>query len=46
MLSRVLSATVNGVRAYARTPTRSEKPPRPDRVFFNVDPSIGVTQVL
>ena len=46
MFSRVLNATVNGVRAYARAPMRSEKPPKPVRVLCNVESSMGVTQVL
>jgi hypothetical protein len=36
MDSRVESATVRGVKAYASAPTLSENPPRPVRVLWSV----------
>jgi hypothetical protein len=46
MDSRVESATVKGVRAYAKAPTRSPHGPMPDLVFFKVLFLIGVTHVF
>jgi hypothetical protein len=44
--SREQRAIVSGVKAYARAPTRSAKPPRPERVLDKSLSLMGVTHVL
>ena len=44
--SRAQRAMVSGVRAKAKAPRRSEKPPMPLRVLCRGELGMGVSQVL